>query len=221
MPVVAIKSSSRIANLLSFLLKNIYCVSVQCSMCVVLFTLIYSPIKSGKLEKLSYDEFVILICYLNSLVIAITFFIISYKLPSLYNEWKDFDYYVKHISDDSEKNETFYSRFILVMCMIMALIEEFLSKVTDYEYASRCFYLYESSFEGFTREIIPSFFKVYSYSHYWGVFIVGVSVYRSIIWSFSDVFFIIIFNSIYVKLKNFNRGVDMVKLLVSIFGRAP
>ena len=99
--------------------------------------------------------------------------------------------------------------------MIMTLIEEILSYATDYESSSRCFHLYASSFEGFTRGIIPSFFKVFTYSHYWGAFFIITRFYRSIIWSFSNVFLVVVYYVIYNKVKKFNEKIIALEYLVS------
>lgn len=213
-PVLSIKSSSRKFNLLSILLKNIYTFAVQCSFCVMLLILFYIPFKIRR--KFTYDEFVIFMCYFNCFLIAIAIFKFSYKLPTLFREWIYFDYYVTHVNDvDNGKFKALNSVHILIIFMIMTLIEDILSYATDYESSSRCFHLYESSFEGFTRGIIPSFFKVFTYSHYWGAFFIITRFYRSIIWSFSNVFLVVIYYVIYNKVQKFNEKIIAMEYLVS------
>ncbi|CAG9805821.1 unnamed protein product [Chironomus riparius] len=147
----------------------------------------------------------------------VSIFKFSYKLPTLFREWIYFDYYVAHVNDvDNGKFKALNSVHILFIFMIMTLIEDILSYATDYESSSRCFHIYASSFEGFTRGIIPSFFKVFTYSHYWGAFFIITRFYRSIIWSFSNVFLVVIYYVIYNKVKKFNERIVAMECLIKL-----
>ena len=142
------------------------------------------------------------------------------KLNDLFKEWADFDRHVNQVADDYEisvlngTEKTVKSGLILFAFTIMGLTDEFLAKLTDYESTVICFHLYKSSFEGYTRGIIPAFFKVFEYSDYWGVFILTMSFYRAVAVNFSDVFLIIMYSVICTKLKKFNDGISRMKYMV-------
>lgn len=219
-PFLSIKNSSSSTckfSLMKIILRNINCFIVQCSLGVMLYAIIYHPVSSAKVD--SYDEVFIGISFINSIVIAIAFVRLSFKLNILYKEWREFDLHVNQVTGkydvENDNKSAFNSRLILVMFMIMGFIEEFLSKTTDYESTVPCFSRYGSSFEGFTRGIIPSFFKVFTYSHYWGAFVIIISFYRAAILNLSDVFLVTTHHVIHMKLKKFNDGIVRMRHLVS------
>ncbi|KAG5679779.1 hypothetical protein PVAND_009317 [Polypedilum vanderplanki] len=214
MPMIAEKSVrkeksllARKLSLLSNIVRYFYCAFVQISISIMLLTLIHHTI--NKAAKFDYKEFIPVVFFLNCLIIAISLVIIAHRMNSLLSDWMDFN------NVDAKLN----SRVILGTFMMTALVEHLLSKATDYESTSRCFRYYGSAFEGFTRGIIPVFFKVFEYSHFWGAFVVVTCFYSTVVWNFNDIFLIIVYQTIGGILRKFISNISDKLLYVSQFLR--
>lgn len=217
-----LKSSSTKFNLLNIIVKNFYSAIVQLSISTILFTLIHHAV--NKTRSFDYKEFIPVIFFLNCLIISLTLASVARKINSLLQAWMnhnnnnsdDYDNYDNGVIDASDI-KILGSRRILTAFMMTALIEHLLSKATDYEGTSRCFHRYNSSFEGFSRGIIPAFFQIFPYTHVLGAFIIVTCFYSTVIWNFGDVFLITVYYFIRYALKKFMNDVGKMKYRVSIF----
>lgn len=205
MPIYDIKStaSEKIPNLFDW--KIIYCIVLQACIVLVLCTQIYGFIVD---PNFNYGRVMPVVFYLDSLLISFNFVYIARNIPRLARSWNELDSQY-HYQVDME-NPKWISK-ALAAFGIAALLEHFLSKVEDYEVASFCFHLHQTAFEAVVRTIIPTFYMVFHFNFFNGVFIVLISLFSTILWNFSDVFQITLFYGIHLKLRSFHKRVAAQK----------
>lgn len=193
-------SVTRKSKVKLFNCKTILCLVVQASIAMMLLTLIY--FNTVVADKFDYGIVVDLIFFTNCLAIAINFVLMSRKFPKLLASWRQFE---KTFGDEEKSDGS--SGKIFVVFMAFAILEHLLSKVVDYESASFCFHVHSTPFEAFSRVIIPTFFKTFSYHNLLAVYVILTCFLSTVLWNFSDVFLITIYFIIFTKLKKFNRKI--------------
>lgn len=197
MPICNGKSSFKI-KLLSF--RMLGCLLVHIAIAFLLLTLIYYYVK---VQNFDYSKIVAIIFFFNCFAIALNFVYIARKLPSLMDSWSELE-----ARFPNGEHDTGHVGKILAVSMSLALVEHLLSKYEDYERAALCFHRSSSKFETFVRCIMPKFFQVWHYNHFFGVYIITTCFLSTVLWNFADVFLITIFSVIFVKLKKFNRKIQ-------------
>lgn len=206
MPICNVKSSSNGGKMKLLSVNMIYCLLVHTFIVGMILALIYYFISDRKPD---YGNVVPVIFFLNNLLFALNFIYISRKWPSLMISWSKLE---SDFPDAGQDNKNTNTQKILATFMTLAFLEHFFSKLEDYEGASFCFDHYSTKFEAFARNIIPIFFKVFSYNHLLGVYVILTASFSTVLWNFCDVFLITICFVIYTKLKKFNQKIVKMRL---------
>lgn len=204
MPIFNVQSPQKL-KLSSWRLS--FCLLLQASFILILCCQFYGFVVD---QSFDYGKFIPVMWYLNSLLISMNFVHVSRNIGPLLKSWllSENKYRDTKIDDTSKRFSKFYICFGLI-----ALFEHFLAKVEDYEVASFCFHRHQTRLEALARTNVPSFFTVFSFNHFNGVFILLISLFSTILWNFSDVFLITVFHVIYLKLRKFNRNIVRRKFL--------
>ena len=179
----------------------IYCLFVQSLILALLLTLIYYFIRERSFD---FDKAVPIFFFSNSLLVAFNFIFIAHKMPQLLYSWTKLE---REFDEDVDGELTKKTLKTVTSFSLAAFTEHVLSKIEDYEGATFCFNHYSTKFEGFTRNIIPIFFKVFDYNHFHGAYIILTCFFSTILWNFADIFLIAISFVISMKLKKFNRKI--------------
>lgn len=204
MPIFNVQSPEKL-KLLNWRLS--FCLLLQTSFVLILCCQVYGFFID---QAFDYGKFIPVMWYINSLLISINFVQISRNIEPLLSSWMVLE--SKHRDTKSEESSKRFLKFFVCFGLI-ASFEHFLAKVEDYEVASFCFHRHQSKLEALARTNVPSFFTIFAFNHFNGVFILLISLFSTILWNFSDIFLITAFYVIYLKLQKFNRKTARRKCL--------
>lgn len=202
MPIFNVQSSEKLKL---FHWRLSFCLLLQISFVLILCSQFHGFFID---QSFDYGKFIPVMWYINSLLISMNFVHISRNIGPLLSSWKRLESRYR-----DQKNRESSKRFLkFFVCFgLIASFEHFLAKVEDYEVASFCFHRHQTKLEALARTNVPSFFTIFAFNHFNGVFILLISLFSTILWNFSDVFLITVFYVIYVKLQKFNRKIARQK----------
>jgi hypothetical protein len=174
------------------ILKMLYSSLVMTSIVFMIFPLLIDPI----IEINIYERVVAVIFYVDCLMIAIIFGYISTQLSRLLESWQNYEFQYRDESGFAS------SKFVFIF-MSLAFCEHLLSKFVVLKDAQSRVGI--PTFEAFSTLINKSFFEIFPFSPVAGTFVIVACFYSTILWSFSDVFLIVVFLTLTSKIKNFNN----------------
>lgn len=176
-----------------------FCLLLQASFVLILCCQVYGFFID---QAFDYGKFIPVMWYLNSLLISMNFVHISRNIGPLLSSWTVLE--SRHRDAENAETSKGFLKFFFCFGLISSF-EHFLAKIEDYEVASFCFHRHQSKLEALARTNVPSFFTIFAFNHFNGVFILLTSLFSTILWNFSDVFLITVFYVIHLKLQMFNQ----------------
>lgn len=176
-----------------------YSTIVVTSIIFMIFPLLIDPIITGGSV---YERVVAVIFYGDCLMIALIFGYISMKLKDLFETWQKFEL---EFGDESGFES---SRVFVFIFMSLAFVEHLLSKfvvneIAELEWRNET----STKFEAFSTLINRSFFELFPFTNFGGIFAILACFYSTILWNFADCFLITVYVTMTIKLQSFNNKI--------------
>lgn len=139
--------------------------------------------------KVLFGKMVTLVFYITNLLSFITFIQLSTKWPRLMAKWHEIEKKLPHQIDTSRMYSKMRTTTILILSL--SAIEHILSIISSFDAVMDCPKI-KNIFQAYFVHNFPQIFTFFRYSHLLGVYVKFIHITSTFVWSFADLFIMMI-----------------------------
>ncbi|CAO1403406.1 unnamed protein product [Diamesa serratosioi] len=143
-------------------------------------------------KKIEFGKMISLVFYASSWLSIVCFMSLAKRWPKIMNKWNEVERYLPPLEHQMAKQKLAYKiKMISFMVLCMSMIEHLLSITLGINSANNC-PLIRDPIRAYFEQCFPQAFSIFKYYGPLGMFFKFLNVSATVIWSYTDLFVIIV-----------------------------